>query len=386
MSFSASAAAVYFIACHGGPADHFATFAESLSTNVQKIEIYASGPALKKFQDRGINVQFPFSLEGLSPQEEDTLAETIAKTCSTASVVITDVGHAFDIKVQKALERQASHIPRFAYYDNPESYVPGGYSTVAAQVMLASNGILFANAHLAQNGVFQEPGKEIDFQNREKIGIGYYPITQAKQIAERRACEQSSARQQLFAKNNLVDTGQKVLVYFGGNNEEYFSKALPAFLTFLNEGMEQSDLSHLVIIMQQHPGAKSNNIDGNQVSAWISQHGNRAKAPKIIVSDFPSDHAQTIADGALYYQTSMGPQFVLAGIPAIQIGHQTFEDILVRNGLSPTVTNVDQFIKVMNGLTTQKKEIPRETILKGLGISEDWLPNLEKAIKANHKA
>ena len=104
MSFSVSAAAVCLIVCHGGPADHFATFTENLSKDVEAIEIYASGPALKKLQERGISVKVPFSLDKISPEEEDALAEQIAKTCSEAKAVITDVGHTFDIKVHKASE------------------------------------------------------------------------------------------------------------------------------------------------------------------------------------------------------------------------------------------------------------------------------------------
>jgi hypothetical protein len=388
MSFSASAATVCFIACHGGPADHFATFAERLSKDVGTIDVFASGPAQKKFQERGIEVKVPFSIDKISPEEEDFLAEQIAKACSIASVVITDVGHAFDIKIQKALARLATHVPRLAYYDNPESYVPGGYSAIAAEVMLASQGILFANSNLTKTPVFQEPGKEIDFGSLKKVGIGFYPIN-SYTIAKRRAAEQLSMRQTLLSRNNLVDKGQKVLVYFGGNNEEYFSKAFPAFLSLLEEGMKQYDFTNVVIVIQQHPGAKSKNLDGNAVLAWMSKHSEASEAPRMIISDFTSDDAQTIADGALYYQTSMGPQFVLAGIPTIQVGHETFEDILVRNQLSPSVTNVGQFINVIDGLIYQKKKTPQEIILareaihKGLGIKTNWLQTLEQAIKGN---
>jgi len=100
-SFSALAAAVCLIACHGGPADHFATFAESLSRDVGAIEVYASGPALKKFQERGIEVKVPFSIDKISPEEEDILAEQIAKACSTASVIITDVAMRSILKFKK---------------------------------------------------------------------------------------------------------------------------------------------------------------------------------------------------------------------------------------------------------------------------------------------
>lgn len=381
MSFSASAAAVCFIACHGGPADHFATFVESLPKDVGLIEVYASGPALKKFQERGIEVKKEFVIDKLSIEQEDLLAEEIAKACSTAQVIITDLGHAFDIKLQKALAREASHVPRFAYYDNPESYVPGGYSAIAAKVMLATNGILFANSNLANTLIFEEPGKEVDLGNRTKVGIGFYPLNQAEKIAKRRTLEQKGLREAVFSKNNLVDNDQKVLVYFGGNNEEYFSKAFPAFLSLLEQGMEQSDFSDFVIVIQQHPGAKTKNLDGNMVSEWIANNGGARQAPKVILSDFSSDDAQTLADGAFYYQTSMGPQFVLAGIPTVQIGHETFDDILVRNGLSPSVTKVDQFLSAIKGLSDESKEIPREAILKGLGIKSDWLEILEQTIK-----
>lgn len=381
MSFSVSAAAVCLIVCHGGPADHFATFTENLSKDIEAIEIYASGPALKKLQERGIAVKVPFSLDKISPEEEDALAEQIAKTCSEAKVVITDVGHAFDIKVHKALERQAAHVPRLAYYDNPEPYVPGGYSAVAAEVMQAAQGILFANSNLAQASIFEAPDTEIDFGSRKKVGIGYYPINQAEKIAQRRTEEKLILREKLLQKNDIEDTGQKVLVYFGGNNEEYFSKALPAFLSLLEQGSGQSDFSNLVIVLQQHPGAKARNTDRNLFEDWASKHRQTPQAPRIIISDSNSDDAQTVADGALYYQTSMGPQFLLAGIPTIQVGHETYEDILVRNKLSPSVTRVDQFIEVIADLNQQKSKAQQDVILERLGIKQDWLQILETTIK-----
>lgn len=37
--------AIIFVCCHGGPADHFATFSESLTKDGYDVQIYASGPA-----------------------------------------------------------------------------------------------------------------------------------------------------------------------------------------------------------------------------------------------------------------------------------------------------------------------------------------------------
>ena len=288
-----------------GPADHFATYADVLIKQGYNVKIYASGPALKKFQERGIEVVSPFSLENLRSEEEDNLADQIAKTCSTASLVLTDVGHAFDIKIQKALTVHATKIPRLAYYDNPEPFVPGGYSYTAAEVMREAEGILFANETLAQATIYSEIGKEVDFGCRKRIGIGYYPVSQAKKIAERRELEHENMRSIFLSKNEIEDKGQKLWVYFGGNNEEYFSKAFPAFLSFLAQASEQA--GNGVIVIQQHPGAKVKNQDAEQVSKWLKELGEKAKIPRIIISDLSSDNAQVIADAAFYYQTSMGP-------------------------------------------------------------------------------
>lgn len=377
MNFSVTQAAITFIACHGGPADHFATFAQNLP-EIGSVKIYASGPALKKFQERGIEVH-PFSIDNISSEEEDILAQQIAKACSASSVVITDVGHCFDIKMQKALACQITHVRRLAYYDNPEPYVPGGYSQVASQVMLASEGILFANSKLAESSIFQEQHKEIDFTDIKKIGIGYYPIGQSEKIARRRAEEKTFLRQQFLAKNNLIENEQKIFVYFGGNNDEYFGKAFPAFLSLIAEGIEQFDFSNTVFIIQQHPGAKEKNFDARMVSEWISKYEKMEKAPKVIISDFNSDNAQILADMAFYYQTSMGPQFALAGIPTVQIGHEMFEDILVRNDLSPSVTNSSQLIDVIAGVHS-KKEISQEVIFESLGIKNNWFEIFKTAI------
>ena len=338
MALLAAIGAVCLIACHGAPADHFATFAEHLSKEKALVKIYASGPALSKFEQRGIKVTFPFCVDGISSEEEDVLAQQIAKACSSESVVITDLGHAFDIKLQKALADHAGSVTRFAYYENPESYVPGGYSVRAAAVIQEAQGVLFANANLAEAPIFEEPGKVIDLTNQKRIGIGYYPIDQGEKMIQRRLKDRAPLRKTLLSKLGMSDTGQRILVYFGGNNDAYFSKAFPAFLQLLEDGIAKSDLSQTVILFQQHPGAKSLNLDGAKMSDWIRANEQKAWAPKVKMSCLSSDEAQVLADAALYWQTSMGPLWALAGIPAIQVGHETFEDILVRNRWAPSIS------------------------------------------------
>jgi len=184
MSLSLSTAAVCFIACHAGPADHFSTFSQELVQKGYKVQIYAAGPALKKLQDREIKEVISFSLDNSSEEE---VAIEIAKKCANAAVVITDVGHPFDITLQKVLASYAPKTVRLAYYDNPEPYVPGGYSAVAVKVMQAAEKILCANAKLAVAPIYQEPSLEIDLPFEKRIGLGYYPVSQGEKIAKRRS-------------------------------------------------------------------------------------------------------------------------------------------------------------------------------------------------------
>ena len=386
MTFTTS---VHFIACHGAPADHFATFSKVLEDQGQNVQIHATGQALKKFQERGIEVTFPFSLENLSSEEEDNLADQIVKTASSASAIITDIGHAFDIKIHKALAEHAKEIPNFAYYDNPESFVPGGYSSIAAEVIQIAERILFANETLAKTTVYSAPIKEIDFENKKCMGIGYYPIKQAEIISLRRFTEHDSLRSKILAQYGLDDKVQHLLVYFGGNNEEYFSFAFPAFLNFLEQAMNHTDLSKIAILIQQHPGAKvknendEKNLDSKLVAAWVKKFADHERAPKVILSEISSDDAQVTADAAFYHQTSLGPQFVLANIPVVWIGHgqETYFDMLVRNGLATSVTSATRLSHIIENWDEKiKLNLDRNLILKNLGIREDWSKMLEIAI------
>lgn len=383
MAISISTAAVCFIACHGGPADHFATYAEAFTKAGFAVQIYAGDAALTKFRDRGIEVKYSFSI-GQQQHENQLLADQIAKACSAASLVITDVGAAFDVTLQKALAQHAPTAQRWAYYDNPEPCVPGGYSSTAADVIQIAQGVLFANENLATTAIYRQEGQEIEFGDKKRIGIGYYPIGQADQIAKRRDQEQKTIRAQFFTKQGLQDTQQKVLIYFGGNNKVYFEEAFPAFLHFVSESMKlpENNLTNLVIVVHQHPGAKAQNLDKLQVEAWLKEYGENPKAPKVVLSDLSSDNAQVLADAALYYQTSMGPQFALAGIPTIQVGHKKYEDILVRNSLNHTATSAAELIAAIAAAnTSSKQESQRELIFKGLGIRSDWFNVLEKVVK-----
>lgn len=251
------------------------------------------------------------------------------------------------------------------------STCPGGYSEKAAEVVRETEFVLFANENLVRSELFSE---------KKRFGMGYYPIQQAEKLASRRAADHVATRTAFLAKQGIADHGQRILVYFGGNNEDYFLNAFPAFLSIMAESSQWIDNESIIVVVQQHPAAKAKNRDVKQIASYRS-------LPRIIVSDFSSDEAQVLADAALYYQTSMAPQFILEGIPTIQIGHKTYEDVLIRNALAPSVTSSADFIRILQRLDDLGKRA-REDLLDGLGIKVDWADRLEHAIQelANSRA
>ena len=378
---------VCFIVCDGGPAAHFATFASTLLAQYQlQSIIYATGPAWNKMNDSNLplGIQLvPFVSDDLDRTQEEQVATQLIDGClkQGARHIITDLGNKFDPVLQAAASKYDLSSGKFrswCYYDNPESYVPGGYSTKADETITASKGILFANMNLAQvdSKIYSLPGKDIDLTNKTVQGIGYYPVTDVEKLRRQRAIERDSLR----AENDWSNV-QHLFVYFGGNNEEYFEKALPAFLFNLAQ-LDKTLLDDIFFLFQQHPAAKKLNRDGLLLQEWRSKDNH----VQIRISTLKnSDQAQIVADAALYYQTSMAPQFALLDLPIMQVGHEVYEDILVKHQLCHTATNS---IELARGFTEMKRrteslsklEERQQLIYNSIGYTSNWSENLHRII------
>ena len=376
-------AAICFIACHGGPADYFATFSKNLNLENRIVDIYASGPAADKFKQRNISVTESFNADNLSSIELDALAKKIA---GLYRKVVIDPAHPNNIKLVEAISKYSKDTVISVLYDNPEPWVPGEYSTTANTLIShpAVKEVWFVNANLAKEGVIQKKlGEPMDLSNKKLVPMGCYSVEQAEAMGEKRIAQHKAMREKLFSKNNLEDKGQKVLVYFGGNNTEYFNQAFPNFLHLLTK----KNLSNIIIVMQQHPGAKKENIDGKQIEEWKKKYDKTPFAPTIIISNQTSDDMQILADAALYYQTSMGPAFALAGIPMIQVGnkeHEVYKDIIVKEKLCPSVITPSEFLRAIENIDTKitpLSEAQKSIIFTSLGIKKDWPTRLQQALE-----
>lgn len=369
------------VVCHGGPADHFATFIPELQKMGAQVHVHAAPCVIGKFKNLGIEIDtLPISDATFT---EVDVARNLAEKCSKVSVLLTDLGNSFTITLQKTFKESNPQVKRLVYYDNPESYVPGGYSDIAEKTIQLADKVLFSNINLTRSPIYRNKQEESHIPFEKRHGIGYYPMTRVQEIRESRLEEKKthSMRAKFFDEYQIQGKDKKVFVYFGGNNNEYYEFAFPAFKKFLVNSIKQIDLSHLVFVIHQHPIAKNGNRDWRLIQDWLEEVRGNSRAPTLVVSRWNPDQIQTIADCALYYQTSMAAQFALAGIPTIQVGHETYEDILTKNKVIPSIISTETFIETIVKGNYEGNQSDLESLIGYLGIRYDYPAALLEAIK-----
>lgn len=369
------------VVCHGGPADHFATFIPELQKMGAQVHVHATPNVIGKFKDLEIDID-TLDISNISLSEID-VAKNLAKKCSKVSVLLTDLGSSFTVSVQKNFKELNPQVRRLVYYDNPESYVPGGYSDIAEKTMKLADRVLFSNTNLARSPIYKNKKEESLISFEKRYGIGYYPMITAQEIRKNRLEEKKTCamRTKFFDEYQIQGKNKRVFVYFGGNNNEYYESAFPAFKKFLVDSIKQIDLSQLVFVIHQHPAAKNSNRDWNLFKDWIKEISGNSRAPTLVVSHWNANQIQTIADCALYYQTSMAAQFILAGIPTIQVGHETYEDVLIKNKLISSIISTDSFIETIAKGNYKGNESDLDFLMGHLGIRHDYQIALLEAIK-----
>ncbi|CAF3427035.1 unnamed protein product [Rotaria socialis] len=382
-----SAPLVCFIVCDGGPAAHFAAFATNMfNQNQVQITIHATGPALNKLKDSNLPTGLQlrsFTIDESKREQQEQVARELIDSClkEGARTIIVDIGNKFDALLQTISSKNNLNTDKvrfWCYYDNPEPYVPGGYSLKAEETITASQYILFANKNLAKipSIIYSLPEKHIDLKDKTTEGIGYYPIEEVEKLIEKRYVESDSLR----AENGWTNV-KHLFVYFGGNNDAYFDQAFPAFLSSLSQ-IDKNIVKDIVFLLHQHPAAKKQNRDGVLLQEWLVQQND---IQAIISTLKTSDQALIVADAALYYQTSMAPQFSLIGLPTVQVGHEVYHDVLVKFNLCYTATNSNELAVALqnmkdNSPSSDKIQQHKKFIYNAIGYTPDWPTNLHRII------
>lgn len=303
---------IALVTAHPGPANHFAHFVKEIGRSVQ---VFAADSVTHKFET--------------SVKIDPTNTSYLLQALEDYDIVMTDLADDW-VHLHEQLQEHCPHIKRIVYYDNPEAFVPGGYSETANKIMQCAQIVLIANKNL-----------RIDTHSCKPHYLGYYPIDHN--------LTKGPDRKTFFESHNLKDTGQQIVTYIGGANATYYEKAYPRFVEILNE----AQLENTLIVLKLHPRAD------------LSYHLPLPKNVIIANDSLPS------TDVVLYYQTSMAPQFVFAKIPIIaQIGHEPYSDVLTRAGY-PTILDADHLKDLL-----QSAPIDPPSIEGALGIDPNWGQNL----------
>lgn len=370
---------VCFVTAHPNPANHFAQFVQAFEEQETSCTVLAEKNVQGKFSQVKSNV-IPFDASIL---ENDTLYEQLISKIPLGSIVVTDIGSEKWAILYQKLAEDHPNIKRIAYYDNPEQYVPGGYSELAARVIDAAQGVLFANKGHVQQGIEKSAGVALDLSKKELIGVGYYPEKEAQTILEQRqnTLKVQQIKSSFFERHGIQERGSKIFTYAGGANEVYYEKAFPKFIEMIAELLEKdpSHLENTVVLLQQHPRAKrEGNLDAKLVEDLVSKTA-LPKGFHFVISDVPTIDSLVLCDGAFYYQTSMAAQFALGGIPTVmQVGHDTYPDLLIKTGF-PSATEAETLSKAFNKVEEGSTNL--EALKEKLGMDHNWKENLVNGLK-----
>ncbi len=81
----------------------------------------------------------------------------------------------------------------------------------------------------------------------------------------------------------------------------------------------------------------------------------------------------------------MAPQFVLLGLPTMQVGHEIYRDVLVKYNLCYTATNTTELAVGFTSMKTRNRseneaQKSKQLIYNAIGYTPDWSNNLHHII------
>lgn len=287
-------------------------------------------------------------------QKEGLEAADIATRCIGANSVVAEVGDPFCKDILSELAEVDPSVKRIIYYDNPEEYVPGGYSkTYDAIANQKVDAIFFANEHLAKLE-----------KRAPSYGVGYYLLEKVEDINKLQE-RKSELKQQFFEAHALQGDYENILLYIGGANKVYYDSAFPHFLSILLSLGKDIKMQKTLVILQQHPRSGVEKLVYDDCEKVFKEKGIH-----LCLSTSPILEVAAFATTTLYYQTSLAPCLALAGIPLIQIGHESYEDCLVKSKMVPFIHTKEQLLSVLS--QDQKNNYDPALILKNVGYNANW--------------
>lgn len=364
-------AEICFVAAHPAAGEHFYFFSHELEKDGVPYYFLATEGAYDKAKLLGGNVKnFHLSdrkLQDLTNDELDQLADVVLKTCKLAKQVFVEGGSAFSERLLLKFKERAPQIKRVLYWDNPEPDVPGGYSEQFAKLAAYAETVVYS---------LNKPNIAEHFPDKEWIGLGFFPQAIVDKYRSIRSdpTKKAEARKKLFDEMNIPPDGSSLVIFFGGANNEYMEKAFPNFLNQTLHPLQNSpQFKSILFVLQQHARAKTdfNNKDAELLDEWKKTH----PTLRFVVSKSNFDTAAVAADVVLYHQTSASLQFLLSGIPGMQVGFP-YCDTPVRLKLYPSIPPesselfIEKLCESLHKKPLNKNEL--QSVSELIGISPNW--------------
>jgi hypothetical protein len=363
---------VCLVSLHPGGGAQLAEYQKVLEANKIRTKCLAAEKGLLAIEQRKVEVvnfakDVKGEIEKLAPEQITKLFEAIVQAASSSCrLFITDVGHPFMVELHKFLEEKK--IKHALNYDNSENLVPGWSEIVGKTAKHCPTGI-FANSNFAKPDakIFAQKGVEIDFARKE--GIGYFPLQEAEAIKSIRTSDE-----RLKIRKEVTDKEKPfIATYVGGANADYWEKAFPTFIECLSVSQKTHDLSWLTILFQKHP--RTNNSDVELLEKFAKEK--TEKSPQVVFSTLPTTQAVAASDLVIYHQTGMAATFALAGCKTVQVAKEPFVDVLVGNGLCPSVNTAEAFmLELEKAAKSSSETVDLSKVYAGIGIQDDWQKRL----------
>ncbi len=332
-----------FVSMHSLPAEHFMVFESVLKKNSISTQMIMGGVAKRALGSRKPD----FDMDILTGMEIKEFSNEVAKICECVNIIFVGMGHQFAGHFLEAITRLYGDTKRvILYYENPEIFVPGGYSELAqAAVSIGKpREIAFANKNLAKEEISVCEGLE----GVKKLGLGYYPMHDIEILKKLRT-------------ERVVDEKRSWIYLAGAEiNIDYINKALPSFIKMLSEISFEENPTTLVF--RKHP--RSSGSDWKRVEAL-----ERPGLTILLDEDPILLNTLSAANYAFYYQTSLSPLLVLGGVNPIQVGHEVYHETLVDKGVIPVALNA---VELQAILDSPKKEVAEEIVYDAIGYDPLW--------------
>ena len=192
---------ITFISSENGPLDNFVVFAHALKEKYRVTILSANKSLSTEIQNKYAEVVKEIQYFSIEVGKHRNKAQYLIECCQQEAAIVTGVGEKFDQLLQVMRRTFAHRTAGIAFYHQFKPVV-SPWSTIAAETMLVSQAVLFANKNLKLEET-QIQDEELKNLQARLYRIGFHPEHENKM-----AIESSEKARTLQKTSNGVRIGE----------------------------------------------------------------------------------------------------------------------------------------------------------------------------------